>query len=161
MSNHPPVEQPWLEMAPHASPLKMDFSRSARFGFKGEMFIPQFGSGNPVNAPGKARVAQDVVRIDLQTRAVTPFFGLKEHAMGPPGYETVATTGPRRLVQARFSPDGEALYIIDFGAMAAFPAGGGPVVHPFPGTGVMWRVTRSDAAQPKPPAELSILVRQD
>jgi glucose/arabinose dehydrogenase len=161
MKNHPPVEKPFLEMTAHASPMKMDFSRSARFGHAGRMFVPQFGSGLPVNAPGDDRVANNVVIVDPKTKKITPFFGLKTEARGPKGYEDTATAGPRRLVQARFSSDGNALYLVDFGAMAAFAAGAGPAVHPFPGTGVVWRVTKADGPRSGPPADLTILPKEE
>lgn len=50
------------------------------------------------------------------------------------------SAGPRRLLDVRFSPDGEALYIADFGAMTI--RGG---VVPVPRTGVIWRVVPEDA----------------
>jgi hypothetical protein len=38
----------------------------------------------------------------------------------------------------RFSPDGSALYIVDFGIMTMSDKGASPMK----GTGVIWRVTR-------------------
>ena len=57
--------------------------------------------------------------------------------------------GPRRPLDVRFSPDQKALYIADFGAMA-IQAGAVPV----PQTGVIWRVTPTDARPDGPPANL-------
>jgi glucose/arabinose dehydrogenase len=60
------------------------------------------------------------------------------------------SAGPRRLLDVRFSPDGNALYIADFGAMA-IQAGAVPV----PKTGVIWRVVPENAQHKGPPTELS------
>lgn len=60
------------------------------------------------------------------------------------------TPGPRRLLDVLFSPDGEALYIADFGALK-ISAGAVPV----PETGVIWRVVPVDAEPPGPPTKLS------
>jgi glucose/arabinose dehydrogenase len=60
------------------------------------------------------------------------------------------SAGPRRLLDVRFSPDGNALYIADFGAMA-IQAGAAPV----PGTGVIWRVVPENAQHDGPPTKLS------
>lgn len=156
LKEHPPVEKPFLTRPPHASPTKIDFSTSDEFGFEGQMFFTEFGSGTPVTAPGKVKAGAEVVRVDMATKAVQPFFGLRHESRGPSGYENTATAGPRHPVAVKFSPDGRTLYVVDFGAMAAYPAGAGPVVHPFPGTGVIWRVSR-DGAGASVPVNLSIL----
>jgi DNA-binding beta-propeller fold protein YncE len=56
-------------------------------------------------------------------------------------------------VGVRFSPDGSALYVGDIGAISPFLAGAGP----FPGTGVIWRITREGTQVAAPPANLSPL----
>lgn len=60
------------------------------------------------------------------------------------------TAGPRRLLDVRFSPDGEALYIADFGALAV--KGG---AMPVPKTGVIWRVVPQNVRPTRPPTKLS------
>ena len=70
-----------------------------------------------------------------------------KHAEGAdhhPIVEDNATPGPRRLVDIRFSPRGQALYIVDFGATFMTPDGPRSV----PGTGVVWRIISEDAATP-------------
>jgi hypothetical protein len=95
--------------------------------------IPQTGAPNPHPAPG-------VARIDATTLQVTPFFGVRPEAQGPPGQESVVTAGPKRGVDVRFSPQGDALYVADVGALTVVPTAIGPMPRPFPGTGVIWRI---------------------
>jgi len=57
------------------------------------------------------------------------------------------------LLDVRFSPNRDALYIVDFGAMPVDRTG----PKPKPGTGVVWRVFREGARPAGPPADLSIL----
>jgi glucose/arabinose dehydrogenase len=155
LKNPPPVEKPFLSRPSHSGTTKFDFSRSADFGFVGHLFLGEFGAGAPVNAPGTVPAGYQVVRIDPQTKQAESFFRAKESALGPGKDKHVATAGPKRPVDVRFSPDGRALYVVDFGAMSSFPAGAGPLVHPFPGTGVVWRITREGTQPHSPPSNLS------
>lgn len=143
MAQHPPVEQPLMLRPPHAGLTKFDFSRNSRFGFSGHLFLGEVGSGAPVNAPGIVPAGNQVVRIDPATGEATPFFRAKESALGPAGpFQYVLTPGPKRPVDVRFSPDGNALYVVDIGAITALPAGAGPMVRAFPKTGAVWRIVR-------------------
>lgn len=67
----------------------------------------------------------------------------------------MVTSGPKRPVGVRFSPDGESLYVTDFGAILALPADAGPMARVFPGTGVVWRVTAEGVPASGPPPGLS------
>jgi hypothetical protein len=58
-------------------------------------------------------------------------------------------------VEAKFSRDGQALYIVDIGAIGFDLAGAGPFPVPAPGTGVIWRITKEGATLAGPPANLS------
>jgi glucose/arabinose dehydrogenase len=158
LKDPPPFEKPWLSRPPHSATTKFDFARSSEFGFEGQMFLGEFGSGTPVNAPGTVPAGYQVVRIDPQTKQVEPFFKARESALGPGRERHVVTAGPKRPADVRFSPDGRALYVVDFGAMSAFPAAAGPLVHPFPGTGVVWRITREGTQHDGSPANLSPVV---
>ena len=42
------VTPPVMTFVPHASDLGFDWSNSDRFGFRGDMFLVEFGSGEPV-----------------------------------------------------------------------------------------------------------------
>ena len=41
---------------------------------------------------------------------------------------------------AACAPKGEALYVVDFGAIAMVPSGIGALPKPFPGTGTVWAI---------------------
>lgn len=151
------VEKPAFTRPPHVAVTKFDFSRSAHFGFKGQMFLGEVGTGAPVTAPGEQPAGYQVITVDLQTGKISPFFSLREESLGPKGYAYAATPGPKRPVDVRFSPDGETLYVVDFGAFAGFPAGAGTSIRTFPGSGAIWRITREGSRPPQPRANLSAL----
>lgn len=100
-------------------------------------------TGEPRKHPGFS-----VVRLDLSTLQVEPFFRAATEALGPKGFEHVATAGPKRPIAVMFSPDGTALFVVDFGAMAEFPTAVGPSPRPFPGTSAVWRITPIASAVP-------------
>jgi hypothetical protein len=81
--------------------------------------------------------------------------GDERDALGPRGLEHVQTAGPRRPVDVRFAPDGNTLYVVDIGAITVLPTMV-PTAMPFPGTGVVWRITREGGGG-GPPANLSPL----
>jgi glucose/arabinose dehydrogenase len=163
MADHPPLEKPWTTFPKHAAIAKLDFAPSERFG-KGQMFVAFFGHMTPMTGkPPEEHGGHRVVRIDPATKKVETFFTKKGHEGhgqaqgrggghhgGGGGQQESVTAGPRRLVDVRFSPDGQSLYIADFGSMVV-----GEKPKPIPGTGVIWRVV-PEAAQPSgPPAGLS------
>jgi glucose/arabinose dehydrogenase len=159
LKTHPPVERPVLTRPPHVGTTKLEFVRGDRFGYAGRMLVPEFGGGTPVTAPEGPPVGHQLLAVDLATGDVQRIFGLKKGAVGPRGYEHVATPGPRSPIEARLSPDGDALYVVDFGGLAFFAAGAGPAARPFPGSGVLWRVTRDGTRAKGPPGNLTLLAR--
>lgn len=160
MREHPPVEKPFTTRPLHAGVTKMDFSRSAAFGYEGRMFLGEVGSGAPATGPETAPAGFQVVVIDLATGKAEPFFRANPSALGPKGQEYVATAAPKRPVDVRFSPDGNTLYVVDIGALTGFPAGAGPAARPFPGSGVVWRVVK-DGTPSSGPTNLSPIPRAD
>jgi glucose/arabinose dehydrogenase len=154
MKDHPPVEQPWLVRPENAAATKFDFGKSDAFGYKGHMFLAEFGSGTPLTGDPNMN-GYSVVRIDPSTKEAQPF--LSNRAQGTQGKEFMATPGPRHPVQAKFSPDGNALYIVDIGAIGFTLAGAGPFPVPSPGTGVIWRITKEGMTVSGPPANLSAM----
>ena len=143
LRDHPPVEKPVLALTHHVGASKMDFSRSASFGFKGHLFLALVGDMNPITGAHEERSGFEVVCIDPDTYKTETFFKAKKSALGPKGMEYVATAGPRRPVDVRFSSDGSTLYVVDVGALAIVPTAAGPAPRPFPRTGVIWRITRA------------------
>jgi hypothetical protein len=157
LAEHLPVEKPLLTRPKHAGITKLDFSLNPEFGFAGQMFLGEFGAGVPITGTEEVSAGQQVVRIDVNTGAIQPFFRAKPSALGPKGWEYIATPAPKHPVEARFSPDGRALYVVDVGALSPFLAGAGPFPRAFPGTGVVWRITREGTPAEGPPANLSPL----
>lgn len=157
MAEHPPVETPLLTRPKHAALTKMDFSRSRAFGFAGQLFVAEFGAGVPITGAEDVQVGQQVARIDLSTGQVESFFSARPEALGPDGAEYITTAGPKHPVGVRFSPDGDALYVVDIGALKPYLAGAGPFPRPFPGSGVIWRIRREGTQGNGPPAGLSPL----
>lgn len=155
LKDHPAVEQPWMVRPENAATTKFDFSTSDAFGYKGHLFLAEFGSGTPLTGADTNTNGYTVVRIDPTTKEAKPFFSNK--TKGPSGEEYVLTAGPRHPVEARFSPDGEALYIVDIGAIGFERAGAGPFPVPSPGTGVIWRITKQGSNPSGPPANLSAM----
>lgn len=165
MIKHPPVEKPWLNFPKHAAITKLDFSRSEGFGL-GHMYVAFFGHMSPMT--GKApeeHGGHRIVRIDPSTKRVETFFakydahgghGHGDGSGGHPGgggqeqYESISA-GPRRLVDVRFAPDGNALYVADFGSLVVTDK-----PRPVPGTGVIWRVVPHAIEVGGPPANLSV-----
>jgi glucose/arabinose dehydrogenase len=151
MKDHPPVEQPWLTRPENAAATKFDFSTSNDFGYKGQMFLAEFGSGTPATGDPNP-IHYMVVRVDPGTKTATPFLSSRSPVED---IEKGVTPGPRRPVEAKFSPDGKVLYIVDMGVIGFAPAGAGPFPVPVPGTGVIWRITKQGTGPSGPPANLS------
>ncbi len=145
MRDHPPVEKPLLALPNHVGAAKIDFGRRG-FGFAGHLFLALAGDMNPITGAHEKRSGFEVVRFDPETGKAETFFKAQQSALGSKGLEYVATAGPRRPVDVRFSPDGNALYVVDVGAMAIISTATGPSPRPFPRTGVVWRITRTESA---------------
>ncbi|MEX2176498.1 MAG: PQQ-dependent sugar dehydrogenase [Pirellulaceae bacterium] len=137
---HPKVEKPVLALPPHTGGAKFDLSRSAAFG-KGQAYIALLGDMLPSTGEPNKHPGFGVARLDMKTLKIEPFFKTRPEALGPKGFEYVATAGPKRPVDVKFSPDGKSLYVVDFGAMVDVPTAVGPTSRPFPGTGTLWRIT--------------------
>ncbi|MES2643933.1 MAG: c-type cytochrome [Myxococcota bacterium] len=133
--NPPPA--PVATFGVHASANGVDLAPEG-FGFVGEAFVAEFGDMAPVVGKVMAPVGRRVVRVDPTTGVLTPFGVTREGAASGAGLE--------RPVDVAFAPDGESLYVVDFGVMAI--VGGVPV--PRPATGVLWRIARSGG--PPPPS---------
>jgi glucose/arabinose dehydrogenase len=158
MRDHPHVEKPLLTLPKQSAVTQIDISRSDRFGFEGHLFVGNVGDMSPVVGQDHP-VGYQVVRIDPTSRSAETFFRAKQEALGPKNMEYVQTAGPKRIVGVRFSPDGDALYVADIGAIGVIPSAT-PAIQPFPGTGVVWRITREGAKPKGPPANLSPLPDQ-
>src|SRR5262249_37453950 len=90
MAEHPPVEKPLLKLPPHTGGANFDPSRREGFG-RGQGYTALLGdmspsTGEPPQPPGFA-----VARLDMRTLQVQPFFKTRPEALGPRGFEYVAT----------------------------------------------------------------------
>jgi glucose/arabinose dehydrogenase len=145
LRDHPPVPKPWLTFESHASITQLDVGRSADFGRIGDLYLASSGDESEITAAEKVRAGYWVRRIDPSSGKSELFFRAKPAALGPSGLEHVVTAGPRRFVDLRFSPAGDALYIVDIGPMQFTTGEKGPEPRAFPHTGVIWRVQRMGA----------------
>jgi glucose/arabinose dehydrogenase len=140
MTEHPPVEQPAARFEPHVSAMKFDWSRSERFGYPGEMFLAEFGDGQPVTT-GLQKIERQgfrVVRVNTQTGSVEPFLSIRD-----PG--TAKTRGPKRPFAVQFDPSGENLYLLDFGVLAINVSLRDVGIDAPIRTGTLWRIRRQNA----------------
>jgi glucose/arabinose dehydrogenase len=136
MASHPnPPPHPAAHFGVHASACGMDISTSDEFGMRGQLFVAQFGDMAPPVGKLLGPVGFKVVRVDPGSGTVEEF-AVNEAGQGPAS--KVGGNGLERPVAVRFTPDGAALYVVDFGVLTSSDEG-----HvPQPGTGVLWRVTK-------------------
>ena len=123
MQDHPPVVKPLaLFEPPHTAIQQMAFANES-FGFGGEAFVTEVG------AHGVRGVGQSVVQVNIDnTTTISDFLTLKN-----PGEANSTTFRPTGV---EFSPNGTALYIVDWGDLLE-PPPGGPTI---PNTGVVWKI---------------------
>ncbi|WP_052374274.1 PQQ-dependent sugar dehydrogenase [Chondromyces apiculatus] len=137
LATHPGLPPtPAARFGPRSTPGRLDFSRSAAFGYVGEAFVAQ--AGEPALDTGA-----QVVRVALDTGVVTPF-AVNRAAPGPASRGD--NGGLERPIDARFDPHGQALYVVDRGLVE------GQAHRLVAGSGVLWRVVRSTPAEPSPVA---------
>ena len=148
MQSHPRVEQPIARFPHQAGVTKIDVSRGEEFGFANHLFVGTVGDMSPITGKDHP-VGYSVVRLDPATGEGETFLRATMESLGPDYFEYVATAGPKRPVDVKFSPAGNALYVVDIGAIAVIPSAT-PTPQPFPGTGVIWRITREGTNVPGP-----------
>ncbi len=134
-----PVPHPVAKLGVHASANGFDVSTSDAFGYRGELFVAQFGDLAPEVGKVWSPVGFDVVRVDPATGNVQPFASNAGDQLGPASY--LRRGGFERPNDAEFDPTGNTLYVVDFGVLTTRPE-----YHPVPKTGVLWRIRREGAA---------------
>jgi glucose/arabinose dehydrogenase len=136
--------RPAASFGVRAAPYGLAFAPNDRFGFVGEAFVAQFGDMTPAFGKVLAPSGFKVVRVNVRTGEVRDFAanvgGGADGQSGPAS--RLHNGGLERPIAVRFSHGGEALYILDFGVMNVSRDG----AEPIPGTGVLWRVTRTGGA---------------
>ena len=139
LAEHPNVPPAPAAILPvHASANGLDFSRSERFGHRGEAFVALFGDQSPGTGKVMGPVGFKVVRVNLADGVIRDFAVNKGKKNAPAS--ALGTGGLERPLAARFDPTGEALYVVDFGMLRETAAGSVPMKN----TGVLWRITREE-----------------
>ncbi|GAB3541232.1 hypothetical protein GCM10027443_40280 [Pontibacter brevis] len=133
--NDPP--QPAATLGVHSSSNGLDFSRSSAFGYEGQAFIAQFGDLAPDVGKVLAPVGYKVVRVDVTNGTIKDFAANKGKKVAPAS--KLKSGGLERPVGVKFSPDGQSLYIVDFGVMEVK----GKEKIPQRNTGVIWKITKT------------------
>jgi glucose/arabinose dehydrogenase len=136
LAEHPNVPpKPTAILDVHSSSTAFDFSRNDQFGHTGEAFVAQFGDQASPTGKVRAPVGFKVVRIDTKSGVINEFAVNKGSTNGPASW--LGSGGLERPLAVRFDPSGTALYVVDFGVMTMTVK-----PNPWPGTGVVWRITR-------------------
>jgi glucose/arabinose dehydrogenase len=133
--NQPP--EPVARLPVHSSSDGFDFSRSAAFGYAGQIFIAEFGDQATDSGKVWSPVGFKVVRVDPATGVSEDFVVNRGRYNGPASY--LGTRGIERPVSVAFDRTGNALYVVDFGVMTIGAQGPEPRQE----TGVIWRITRT------------------
>jgi glucose/arabinose dehydrogenase len=144
--NQPP--QPAAVLGVHSSSNGLDASRSAAFGHVGELFMAQFGDQAPVTGKVWDPVGFRVVRVDPASGVITPF-AVNRAGASPASH--LGGGGLERPISVRFDPQGETLYVVDFGVLLMSERGS----DPHPGTGALWRIVRDDTRAAGASSEIS------
>jgi len=151
MADHPEVVKPLATYAKHSSITKMTINPGGAFADKGKMFISFFGHMAPMTGEVDKHGGHRVIMVDPGSFESTDFLTQKHHSHSGDGESdhhenadkksndgNAASVGPRRLLDVQFSPQGDALYEVDYGVMFVDKNG----ITPKPETGVVWRISR-------------------
>lgn len=139
LAEHPQQPpEPKARFPVHSSADGFDFSRSTAFGHVGQAFVALFGDEAPTTGKVLSSVGCKVVRVDVETGVIEDFAVNRGPVSGPAS--KIGGGGLERPVAARFSPDGQALYLVDFGVMMQDREG----AKPARGTGTIWRIVRTE-----------------
>lgn len=132
IADPPPVEPPLATLPPHISPLKLDYAPE-EFGRSG-LFVAVFGDGHPITGDLSRQVPTGVLQVDPLSGRFQWFVRNREGARaGRTG------NGLKRAIDAKFTPDGKSMYLLDFGVMEFT----GFAPNAIPRTGVLWKITRA------------------
>lgn len=116
----PPPERPLLCFPAHTAAVKFDVATASAGSWAGHLFVALFGDEVPLTAPSGPRAGRSVVRIDSNDWSLHPF----------------VQDGLLRPIDVRFDPNGNALYVLDFGY---FEMGENGKVSANDKSGKLWR----------------------
>ena len=138
MAEHPGTPPaPAAIFAVHSSSNGIAFSRNPTFGHVGQAFVAQFGDIAPMSGKSLAPVGFKIVRVEVDTGIIHDFAVNDGKTNGPASW--LDSGGLERPLNVRFSPDGSALYVVDFGVLTTR----GGEFEPEQKTGVIWRIERT------------------
>jgi glucose/arabinose dehydrogenase len=135
----PPLAGPAVFLnEPHTGNGKIEFCASDDFGYRGRLFLCQFGTYYPLNTMREDRATNgfNVVAIDLENPEEPEVF-MRNRQPGPVSAHP-GSGGIERPVDVKFHPDGQSMYVLDFGLHAIT----NKYIWAYGHTGVLWRVTR-------------------
>jgi glucose/arabinose dehydrogenase len=138
LEEHPGISVDPSYRFPHGDiPMKFDFSPGGSFGSMGDMFIAEYGGaaphvfvndGDEIGIEDKNRRGFRVVRLNSVTGKIDDFLVNKK-----PGLEG---TGMERPIDVKFTPDGNQLFVLDYGYVLSDNAGW----KSFANSGILWSV---------------------
>jgi hypothetical protein len=137
--NAPP--KPVTKLGVHAGIGGLDFADEPMFGHVGDGFVAEFGDMAPMVGKVMSAVGYRVVKFNPATGHMEAFASNRGEMNGPASL--LKTGGLERPIDVEFSPDGRAMYIVDFGIMTMSDKG----PQPKAGTGVLWRVVREEGGR--------------
>ncbi len=143
------VADPSLIVGVHeinSSPSIIDFAPESWGDMAGDLFVTEWGDLAPGTTPLRGSPSGfRIVRLEPGNTQAVPF--ATNVMPGPASAQGAAGQGLERPFGLRFGPDG-AMYIVDYGVGIVDPAmiaqGKPPYEFP-PGTGAVWRITRTGA----------------
>lgn len=139
LAKHPAKPpEPSIYFPVHSAATGLDFSRSAAFGHTGHGFVALFGDMAPKVGKVLHPVGFAVMKVNPQTGDLEYF--ARNRGDKPKPASNAENRGLERPVAARFTPDGTALYVVDFGVIRMTDAG----PQPLEGSGKLWRITREE-----------------
>ncbi|QDP41874.1 PQQ-dependent sugar dehydrogenase [Radiobacillus deserti] len=121
---------------PHSCMTKMDFCKSEHFGHKGKLFACEWGTLAPLNSPHHKDTNHgfQVIMVDVEKGDSEVFLHNKQE--GAASYH--GSGGIERPVDCKFHPDGESLYVLDFGVSPVTEG----YMQAYGHTGVLWKITK-------------------
>lgn len=131
------VPMPVASLGVHSSSNGISFSSNEDFGFKGEAFIAQFGDMAPGVGKVLSPVGYKIIRVNVENGIVEDFALNQGKKHGPASL--LKNGGLERPISVSFNPQGDAMYIVDFGIMTMDKNGD---ANPYQKTGVIWKITK-------------------
>jgi glucose/arabinose dehydrogenase len=131
-----PPQKPVAIFDVHSSANGIAFSTSNKFGYAGDAFIALFGDMSPNVGTIYGPVGFKVVRVNVVTSDMADFAVNKGTVNGPAS--TLKSGGLERPVAVKFTKDGSAMYVVDFGVLEMPKEGPAPKKA----TGVIWKITK-------------------